>query len=145
MKDKYPVLDKVDFPSDLKLLAPEELLVLSEEIRNYIIESVSITGGHLAAGLGTVELTIALHYIFDTPKDKIIWDVGHQCYPHKILTGRKNLMPTLRKKDGISGFLKRNESEYDCFGAGHSSTSISAAVGFEIASKLNNNMTKLLP
>ena len=87
MKDKYPVLDKVDFPSDLKLLAPEELLVLSEEIRNYIIESVSITGGHLAAGLGTVELTIALHYIFDTPKDKIIWDVGHQCYPHKILTG----------------------------------------------------------
>ena len=144
MKDKYPVLDKVDFPSDLKLLAPEELLVLSEEIRNYIIESVSITGGHLAAGLGTVELTIALHYIFDTPKDKIIWDVGHQCYPHKILTGRKNLMPTLRKKDGISGFLKRNESEYDCFGAGHSSTSISAAVGFEIASKLNNDDNKVI-
>ena len=144
MKDKYPVLDKVDFPSDLKLLAPEELLVLSEEIRNYIIESVSITGGHLAAGLGTVELTIALHYIFDTPKDKIIWDVGHQCYPHKILTGRKNLMPTLRKKDGISGFLKRNESKYDCFGAGHSSTSISAAVGFEIASKLNNDDNKVI-
>ena len=111
MKDKFPVLDKINIPSDLKNLAPEELIVLSEEIRNYIIESVSITGGHLAAGLGAVELTLALHYVFNTPKDKIIWDVGHQCYPHKILTGRKHLMSTLRKKDGISGFLKRNESE----------------------------------
>ncbi|MEC9205963.1 MAG: 1-deoxy-D-xylulose-5-phosphate synthase [Pseudomonadota bacterium] len=144
MENKYPVLDKIDLPSDLKKLGPEELIVLSEEIRDFIIESVSITGGHLAAGLGTVELTIALHYVFETPKDKIIWDVGHQCYPHKILTGRKNLMHTLRKKDGISGFLRKDESEYDCFGAGHSSTSISAAVGFEIASKLNNDKNKIV-
>ena len=144
MKDKFAVLDKINIPSDLKNLTPEELLVLSEEIRTYIIKSVSITGGHLAAGLGAVELTLALHYVFNTPKDKIIWDVGHQCYPHKILTGRKHLMSTLRKKDGISGFLKRNESEYDCFGAGHSSTSISAAIGFEIASKLNNDNSKII-
>ena len=137
MENKYPILNKIDLPSDLKKLGPEELIVLSEELRDFIIESVSITGGHLAAGLGVVELTIALHYVFETPKDKIIWDVGHQCYPHKVLTGRKKLMQTLRKKDGISGFLKRDESEYDCFGAGHSSTSISAAIGFEIASRLN--------
>ena len=144
MKNNYPTLDKIDLPSDLKNLTPEELVVLSEEIRNFIIESVSITGGHLAAGLGTVELTIALHYVFETPKDKIIWDIGHQCYPHKILTGRKKLMSTLRKIGGISGFLKRNESEYDSFGAGHASTSISAAIGFEIASRLNNNENKII-
>ena len=91
MENKYPILNKIDLPSDLKKLGPEELIVLSEELRGFIIESVSITGGHLAAGLGAVELTIALHYVFETPKDKIIWDVGHQCYPHKVLTGRKNL------------------------------------------------------
>ena len=144
MENKYPILNKIDLPSDLKKLGPEELIVLSEELRDFIIESVSITGGHLAAGLGVVELTIALHYVFETPKDKIIWDVGHQCYPHKVLTGRKKLMQTLRKKDGISGFLKRDESEYDCFGAGHSSTSISAAIGFEIASRLNNDDNKIV-
>ena len=137
MNEDYKILDMISSPANLKSLTRNEILVLSEELREFIIESVSKTGGHLAAGLGTVDITIALHYVYDTPRDILVWDIGHQCYPHKILTGRKNLMSSLRKKDGISGFLKRNESEYDSFGAGHSSTSISAAVGYEIASKIN--------
>ena len=140
----YTLLDKIIYPSDLKKLDYGQLQTLAKELREFLIESVSKTGGHLAAGLGTVELTIALHYIFNTPEDKLIWDIGHQCYPHKILTGRKEFMSSLRKKDGLSGFLKRDESEYDAFGAGHSSTSISAAIGYEIASKINNVDNKVV-
>ena len=131
--NNYPVLDKVNNPSDLKKLDDRELKLLADDIREFILEVISQTGGHLAAGLGTVELSISLHYVFSTPIDKIIWDVGHQCYPHKILTGRKDKMLTIRKYKGISGFLKIDESEYDTFGAGHSSTSISAALGMAIA------------
>ena len=131
--NKYPQLDKINSPNDLKKLDNSQLKELSDEIRSYILEVISQTGGHLAAGLGTVELSISLHYVFNTPTDKIIWDVGHQCYPHKILTGRKDKMLTIRKYKGISGFLKMEESEYDVFGAGHSSTSISAALGMAIA------------
>ena len=133
MKNKYQLLDLVDTPNDFKKFNSSQLTSLASEIRDYILEVISKTGGHLAAGLGTVELSICLHYIFNTPHDKIIWDVGHQCYPHKILTGRKNKLLSIRKYKGISGFLKRNESEYDVFGAGHSSTSISAALGMCIA------------
>ena len=129
----YPMLDQVDLPSDLQGLDIKQLENLASDIREYILDTISITGGHLAAGLGTVELSIALHHIFNTPKDKIIWDVGHQCYPHKILTGRKNRLISVRKYKGISGFLKINESEYDVFGAGHASTAISAAVGMSEA------------
>ena len=136
---KYKVLDKIEYPSDVKKLDDNELIILSKELREFLVDSISKTGGHLAAGLGTIELTIALHKVFNTPKDKLIWDIGHQCYPHKILTGRKEQMKTLRMKDGISGFLKRQESEYDSFGAGHSSTSISAAVGFDQAHLINKN------
>ena len=133
MKNNFLFLDKVNSPHDLKQLDDKQLKYLSDDIRNYILDVISKTGGHLAAGLGTVELSISLHYIFDTPRDKIIWDVGHQCYPHKILTGRKDQMLSIRKYKGISGFLKPDESEYDVFGAGHSSTSISAALGMSIA------------
>ena len=144
MNNKYKTLDNINLPSDIKNLSKNEILSLSKDIRNFLIESISKTGGHLAAGLGAVDITIALHYVYDTPKDIIVWDIGHQCYPHKILTGRKNQMSTLRKKDGISGFLKINESQYDAFGAGHSSTSISAAIGYEIASRLKNDNKKVV-
>ena len=134
MKNKsYPMLDQVDAPGDIRDLDIKELESLASDIREYILDTISKTGGHLAAGLGTVELSIALHYVFNTPIDKIIWDIGHQCYPHKILTGRKSKLDTVRKYNGISGFLKINESDYDVFGAGHSSTSISAALGMAIA------------
>ncbi len=136
---QYEILDRVNNPTDLRELKKKELVQLSKELRHFLIDSVSKTGGHLAAGLGAIEITIALHKVFNTPYDRLVWDIGHQCYPHKILTGRKQLMPTLRKKDGISGFLKREESEYDVFGAGHSSTSISAAVGIDAANKLIDN------
>ena len=136
---KYPTLDKVDFPSDLRGLTEDQLIDLSHELRNFLISSVSKSGGHLSAGLGTVELTIALHYVFDTPNDKLIWDVGHQAYPHKILTGRKNQISTIRKKNGVAPFVTRSESEYDAFGVGHSSTSISAALGMAIAAAINND------
>ena len=117
---KYKYLDKINYPTDLKNLKLEELKFLANELRQELIEVVSETGGHLGAGLGVVELTLALHYVFDTPKDKLIWDVGHQSYPHKILTGRKDRIKTLRKGNGISGFTKRSESEYDPFCAAHS-------------------------
>ena len=134
----YKFLDNINFPSDIKKLSNSDLKILSKEIREKMIEAVSKTGGHLGAGLGVVELTVALHYIFDTPRDKIIWDVGHQSYPHKILTGRKDKIETLRMGGGLSGFTKRDESEYDPFGAAHSSTSISAALGIATANKLSN-------
>ncbi|WP_278876679.1 1-deoxy-D-xylulose-5-phosphate synthase [Paracoccus yeei] len=134
-----PVLDRVGLPSDLKGLSDRELCQLADELRAETISAVSVTGGHLGAGLGVVELTVALHAVFDAPRDKIIWDVGHQCYPHKILTGRRDRIRTLRMEDGLSGFTKRSESAYDPFGAGHSSTSISAAVGFAMARELGGD------
>ncbi len=130
----YPLLSQIDSPADLRGLDIADLNQLAGEVRDFLIESVSRTGGHLAAGLGVVELTIALHHIFDTPHDRLVWDIGHQAYPHKILTGRRALMGTLRRAGGLSGFLRRDESEYDTFGAGHSSTSISAALGMAVAS-----------
>lgn len=134
------LLDKVNYPSDIKNFSDEELKQLAGELREATISAVSKTGGHLGAGLGVVELTVAIHHVFDTPEDRLIWDVGHQAYPHKILTGRKNRMDTLRKGGGLSGFTKRDESEYDPFGAGHSSTSISAALGMSVArDKLEKN------
>lgn len=136
---KHPTLDKVNLPSDLRQLSEGELISLSHELREFLISSVSKSGGHLSAGLGTVELTIALHYVFDTPNDKLVWDVGHQAYPHKILTGRKDRISTIRKKNGITPFVTRTESEYDAFGVGHSSTSISAALGMAIAAAINND------
>jgi len=136
---KYPTLDKVNLPSDLRELNEGELISLSHELREFLISSVSKSGGHLSAGLGTIELTIALHYVFDTPNDKLIWDVGHQAYPHKILTGRKNSISTIRQKNGIAPFVSRAESEYDAFGVGHSSTSISAALGMAIAAAINDD------
>ena len=138
MKKKYKILDNINFPSDIKNLSQSNLKILASEVREEIIEAVSETGGHLGAGLGVVELTVALHYIFNTPNDKLVWDVGHQTYPHKILTGRKDKIRTLRKGGGLSGFTKRSESEYDPFGAAHSSTSISSALGIAIANKLSN-------
>ncbi len=132
----YPLLEQVDYPDDLRRLPLEKLPLLAQELREYLVEVVSRTGGHLAAGLGVVELTIALHYVFDTPRDRLIWDVGHQAYPHKILTGRRGRMESLRQKGGLSGFLRCDESEYDAFGAGHSSTSIGAALGMAVAARL---------
>jgi 1-deoxy-D-xylulose-5-phosphate synthase len=131
-----PLLDRVDRPADLKQFSDAQLQQVAHELRAETISAVSETGGHLGAGLGVVELTVALHAVFDTPRDKIIWDVGHQCYPHKILTGRRDRIRTLRQKDGLSGFTKRKESPYDPFGAAHSSTSISAALGFAVARDL---------
>jgi len=130
------MLNNIHKPSDIKKLSIEELNALAQEIKLFLIDSIEKTGGHLSSNLGTIELTLALHYVFDTPNDTFIWDVGHQAYTHKILTGRKDLMSTLRQKDGLSGFTKRSESEHDAFGAGHSSTSISAALGIAIANKL---------
>ena len=132
----YPLLSKIDAPSDLRELPEDQLKPLAAELREFLTHSVSQSGGHFSAGLGTVELTVALHYVFDTPSDQLIWDVGHQAYPHKILTGRRDSMVTIRQKDGLSAFPKRAESEYDAFGVGHSSTSISAALGMAIASEL---------
>jgi len=132
----FPLLETVDTPEQLRKLPEDQLQALAGELRAFLIDTVSRTGGHLSAGLGTVELTIALHYIYNTPYDRLVWDVGHQAYPHKILTGRRGRMPSLRKKDGLSGFLKRGESPYDVFGAGHASTSISAALGMAIAARL---------
>jgi 1-deoxy-D-xylulose-5-phosphate synthase len=141
---KYKYLDDINFPSDIKNLSQPELKVLADEVRQEMIDVVSETGGHLGAGLGVVELTVALHYIFNTPNDKLIWDVGHQTYPHKILTGRKDRIRTLRKGDGLSGFTKRSESEYDPFGAAHSSTSISSALGIAVANKLSNKSDNVI-
>jgi 1-deoxy-D-xylulose-5-phosphate synthase len=140
----YPLLSRIDDPADLRALSRAELPQLAAELRAYLIETVSRTGGHLAAGLGVVELTIALHRVFDTPHDRLVWDVGHQAYPHKILTGRRMRMERLRQKGGLSGFPKRSESPYDSFGVGHSSTSISAALGMSIAAKLKGEVRQFI-
>ncbi len=135
-----PLLDQVHLPADLKQFSDAELHQVADELRAETVSAVSVTGGHLGAGLGVVELTVAIHAVFDTPRDKLIWDVGHQCYPHKILTGRRERIRTLRQKDGLSGFTKRSESPYDPFGAAHSSTSISAALGFAVARDLGGSI-----
>ena len=135
---EYKYLNNINYPADLKKYKLEELKTIAEELRKEVIDVVSETGGHLGAGLGVVELTLALHYVFETPKDKLIWDVGHQTYPHKIITGRKDRIRTLRQGKGLSGFTKRSESEYDSFGAAHSSTSISSALGIAVANSLSN-------
>ncbi|MAV56153.1 MAG: 1-deoxy-D-xylulose-5-phosphate synthase [Candidatus Pelagibacter sp.] len=137
MKEK--LLDKINYPAELRKLKKNQLEQISNELRSEVINVVSETGGHLGAGLGVVELTVALHYVFNTPKDKLVWDVGHQCYPHKIITGRRDKIKTLRKGGGLSGFTKRAESEYDPFGAAHSSTSISSTLGMATAKKLSND------
>ncbi len=134
--ENYPLLDQITTPDDLRQLPPTKLKQVAQELRQFLTHTVSLSGGHFSAGLGTVELTVALHYVFDTPHDQLVWDVGHQAYPHKILTGRKDKMSTIRTLNGICAFPDREESEYDAFGVGHSSTSISAALGMAIASKL---------
>ena len=144
MKKNYQFLNDINFPSDLRKVSEDNLQKVADELREEMISAVSETGGHLGAGLGVVELTVALHYVFDTPNDKLIWDVGHQSYPHKILTGRKDKIRTLRQGDGLSGFTKRSESEYDPFGAAHSSTSISSALGIAEANKLENKSSNVI-
>ena len=144
MTQDYKFLKNINFPADLRKLPESNLQELSDEVRKEMIDAVSETGGHLGAGLGVVELTVALHYVFDTPNDKLIWDVGHQTYPHKILTGRKSKIKTLRQGNGLSGFTKRSESEYDPFGAAHSSTSISSALGIAEANKLSNKLNNII-
>ena len=144
MKKKYKFLDEINFPSDLKKIPETKLQKVADELREEMIDAVSVTGGHLGASLGVVELSIALHYIFNTPNDKLIWDVGHQSYPHKILTGRKDRIRTIRQGKGLSGFTKRSESEYDPFGAAHSSTSISSALGIAVANKLSNKSDNVI-
>ncbi len=136
ISNRTPLLDTIKFPQDLRKLEPDQLQQVADELRAELIDAVSVTGGHLGAGLGVVELTVAIHYLFDTPHDRVIWDVGHQAYPHKILTGRRDRIRTLRQPGGLSGFTKRSESEYDIFGAGHSSTSISAGLGMAVARDL---------
>ena len=142
MKNK--LLDNINYPSDLRKLSKNQLDQVSKELRSELINVVSETGGHLGAGLSVVELTVALHYVFNTPKDKLVWDVGHQCYPHKIITGRKNKIHSLRKGGGLSGFTKRSESEYDPFGAAHSSTSISSTLGMAVAKNLSNDKNEVI-
>src|SRR5579862_677999 len=144
---KTPLLDQVDLPADLRKLPKSQLRQFADELRTDLIDIVSVTGGHFGAGLGVVELTTALHYVFDTPRDRIIWDVGHQAYPHKILTGRRARMRSLRQGGGLSGFTRRSESEYDPFGAAHSSTSISAGLGMAVARDLmggDNNVIAVI-
>ncbi|MEQ1484058.1 1-deoxy-D-xylulose-5-phosphate synthase [Methyloglobulus sp.] len=136
VQGSYPLLSEITYPSDVKRIEKSQLKTLSKELREYLTQSVSVSGGHFSAGLGTVELTVALHYVFNTPEDQLVWDVGHQAYPHKILTGRKDRMTSIRTRDGVCAFPNRSESEYDAFGVGHSSTSISAALGMAIASEL---------
>ncbi len=143
-RPETPLLDTVHYPADIRALSKDQLPQLADELRQETISAVSVTGGHLGAGLGVVELTVAVHYVFDTPKDKLVWDVGHQAYPHKIVTGRRDRIRTLRQGGGLSGFTKRSESEFDSFGAAHSSTSISAALGFAIANKLSNDPARAI-
>ena len=140
----YPLLANINTPADVRKLSKDQLKPLAAELRDYLTHTVSISGGHFSAGLGTVELTVALHYVFDTPSDQLVWDVGHQAYPHKILTGRKDRMTTIRSLNGICAFPNRSESEYDAFGVGHSSTSISAALGMAIASALNGEAKEMV-
>ena len=138
------LIKQINFPADLRKFKKDQLKQISDELRDELIDVVSETGGHLGAGLGVVELTVALHYVFNTPKDKLVWDVSHQCYPHKLITGRRDKIKTLRKGNGLSGFTKRTESEYDPFGAAHSSTSISSTLGMAVAKKLSNNNNNVI-
>src|SRR5918997_4507274 len=138
------LLDAVRSPQDLKALSRDQLRELADEMRAFLIDSCSRTGGHIGAGLGVVELTIALHHVLDTPRDQLVWDVGHQGYPHKLLTGRNTAMETLRQEGGVSGFLKRSESEYDTFGAGHAATAISAALGMATGRDLHGEAYKVV-
>ena len=133
LADQYPLLATVDSPADLRRLPESQLEPLTRELREFLVQTVSQMGGHFAAGLGTVELTVALHYVYDTPRDRLVWDVGHQAYPHKVLTGRRDRLQTIKHKGGLAPFPSRQESEYDTFGVGHSSTSISAALGMALA------------
>ncbi len=142
VNSNWPLLESIDSPKDLRNIPENQLPALAQQLRAYLLKSLSSTGGHLSAGLGTVELTIALHYVFNTPEDRLVWDVGHQTYPHKILTGRREKMKSLRQKGGLAGFPKRSESEYDTFGTGHSSTSISAALGMSIAAQQTGSNRK---
>ncbi len=137
-----PLLDRIDTPIQLRELQADQLTQLARELRAYLLWTVGQTGGHFGAGLGVLELTVALHYVFNTPEDRLVWDVGHQAYPHKILTGRRNRMDSIRRKGGLAGFPKRAESEFDTFGVGHSSTSISAALGMAIASRIQKTGRK---
>src|SRR6202451_2771232 len=139
-----PFLDRVRYPEDLRNFSPEQLRELADELRAETVDAVSVTGGHLGASLGVVELTVAIHAIFDTPHDRLLWDVGHQAYPHKILTGRRDRIRTLRQGGGLSGFTRRSESEFDPFGAAHSSTSISAALGMAVARDLAHGDNKVV-
>ena len=141
-QSEWALLESINSPDDLRKLSEHQLSELARQLRLFLLESVSSTGGHLSAGLGTIELTIALHYVFNTPEDRLVWDVGHQTYPHKILTGRRDMMSSLRQKDGLAGFPKRSESEFDAFGTGHSSTSIAAALGMAIAAKQTHSNRK---
>src|ERR1700734_3460227 len=141
---KTPLLDQVHAPSDLRKLPKNKLRQFADELRTDLIDIVSVTGGHFGAGLGVVELTTALHYVFNTPADRLIWDVGHQAYPHKILTGRRDRIRTLRQGNGLSGFTKRNESPYDPFGAAHAATSLSAAQGMAVARDLQGKQNNVI-
>lgn len=143
-QDKYPILSKINLPSDIRKLDISELKILCSDIRNYMVDTISEIGGHFGGGLGTVELTVAIHKVFNTPYDQVVWDTGHQAYPHKIVTGRKEQLKTIRQLNGISGFLKRSESEYDAFGAGHASTSISAALGMALARDVKKEKNKVV-
>ena len=145
MTTATPLLDTVNLPEDLRRLPADRLPQLAAELRGFLLESVQQTGGHFASNLGAVELTVALHYVYDTPRDHLVWDVGHQSYPHKILTGRKNRMHTMRQFGGLAGFPKRSESEYDDFGVGHSSTSIGAALGMAVADRLSARSARAYP
>ncbi|MDB5999263.1 MAG: deoxyxylulose-5-phosphate synthase, partial [Rhizobacter sp.] len=138
----HPLLQTIGSPADVRRLSRQELKQLANELRAFMLDSVSRTGGHLSSNLGTVELTIALHYVYNTPSDRLVWDVGHQTYPHKILTGRRDRMGTLRQLGGLSGFPRRSESEYDTFGTAHSSTSISAALGMAVAARAKGESRK---
>ncbi|MDQ6646508.1 MAG: 1-deoxy-D-xylulose-5-phosphate synthase, partial [Pseudomonadota bacterium] len=142
--NRYPHLAPIETPADLRLVADDDLPAVADELRQYLIEAVASSGGHFGAGLGVVELTVALHHEFDTPRDRLVWDVGHQCYPHKILTGRRGRITTIKKKDGLAPFPRREESEYDTFGVGHSSTSISAALGMAIAAQRKGDHRKVV-
>jgi len=144
VSSKTPLLDQIKTPQDLRRLQPNQLRQVADELRRETIDAVAVTGGHLGAGLGVIELTVALHYVFDTPSDRLVWDVGHQAYPHKILTDRRDRIRTLRQGGGLSGFTKRAESEYDAFGAAHSSTSISASLGMAVARDLQNKQNNVI-
>ena len=144
LKSNTPLLDKINFPADLKQYSLSEIKQIADELRQETIATVAKTGGHLGAGLGVIEITCALHYVFNTPHDKLIWDVGHQAYPHKILTGRRDKMHTIRKAEGLAGFTRRAESEFDPFGAGHSSTSISAGLGIAVAKKFKQEKSHVI-